>query len=368
MLRRFFVILLSALFLSGCTTHNSKEEIVFSSWGSISEVNILQNVIADFEKENPDIKINFIHVPQNYFQKMHLLFASNTAPDVIFINNLYLPVYKSKLEDLTDLVSEDEYYSQAIEGLTADGKLLGVPRDVSNLVFYVNKDILDKNGIRIPNEHWSLDMLPSIAKKLSKNGIFGVSYEEDLYWALPYLNYFGGGIFSPQGDVIINSEKSKKGIEFYKNLKLQGFAPTKAQVGSSTLAQMFIDGRIAFYLSGRWMYPKITEKADFNWLVINFPYGENDLSCDSSGWAISKNSRHKDAAKRFVKYLASKENIDSFAKTGLIVPARIDSSLNLMNDSHNEKVFLKVIKQSSKTPVNKDYKRVIDELNNKIDF
>ena len=45
-------------------------------------------------------------------------------------------------------------------------------------------------------------------------------------------------------------------------------------------------------LSGRWMYPIISEKANFDWAVINFPYGEGKQYLDTSGWAISKNSKH----------------------------------------------------------------------------
>ena len=76
--------------------------IQFSSWGSESEISILKPILKDFEKENPDIKIDFMHIPQNYFQKLHLLFASNTSPDVIFINNQYLPIYANAgvLEEL----------------------------------------------------------------------------------------------------------------------------------------------------------------------------------------------------------------------------------------------------------------------------
>ena len=71
-------IILSFLFC-GCTQKPAVEEITFSSWGSVTEVGIIKKIITDFEKENPDIKVNFMHIPQNYFQKIHLLFASNTA-------------------------------------------------------------------------------------------------------------------------------------------------------------------------------------------------------------------------------------------------------------------------------------------------
>jgi multiple sugar transport system substrate-binding protein len=97
-----------------------KINLHFSSWGSESEINILKPILADFEKENPQIKIDFMHIPQNYFQKIHLLFASNTAPDVIFINNQYLPIYANAgvLEDLSDYNFEfDKFYDKSIETL-----------------------------------------------------------------------------------------------------------------------------------------------------------------------------------------------------------------------------------------------------------
>ena len=73
--------------------HNQKTIIQFATWGSESEMKILKPVLHNFEQANPDIKVDLMHIPQNYFQKIHLLFASNTAPDVIFMNNQYLPVY-----------------------------------------------------------------------------------------------------------------------------------------------------------------------------------------------------------------------------------------------------------------------------------
>ena len=76
--------------------NEAKTTIKFSSWGSQTETALLIPLIKQFESENPDIKVEFIHIPQNYFQKLHLLFASNLAPDVVFINNHYAPKYIKK--------------------------------------------------------------------------------------------------------------------------------------------------------------------------------------------------------------------------------------------------------------------------------
>lgn len=357
MIKKILGLILVAIIVSGCVQKNKIEEISFSSWGSVTEVKILKQVIKDFEKENPKIKINFIHIPQNYFQKIHLLFASNTPPDVLFINNLYLPIYESKLEDLTNLVDKNEFYPQTINGLSYQGKLYGLPRDISNLVLYIN---LDK--IPLPSENWKIEEFLETAQKLSTNNHYGIGCEDDLYWILPYLTYYGGGILDNDGNLIIENDASKKGLNFYTNLvKKYKVAPTKSKIGSSTLAQMFLDEQISMYLSGRWMYPKISEKAEFNWAIINFPYGKSPQPCDVSGWAISKSSKHKESALKFVNYLANEKNATHFAETKLVVPARIKTSEMLNNKEHNQKVFLDVIKHSENTPVNKEYKKLMDK-------
>lgn len=359
MIKRFLIILFSTVILCGCSHKRGQEEIVFSSWGSITEVGITQKIISEFEKNNPNIKVKFLHIPQNYFQKIHILFASNTEPDVIFINNLYLPVYESRLEDLSFWENQNDFYPQALSGMSYGEKLLAIPRDISTQLFYVNTDIL-----KLPDENWSIKDLLNLAQSTTNKEHWCLSAEEDIYWALPYLKYFGGGLLDNDGNLIIENPESLEGLTFYKNLIYKyNVAPTKSQIGSLTTAQMFLDKKIAMYFSGRWLWPKISEKADFNWAVINFPYGKSPMPCDSSGWAISKNSKHKTSAIKFVKYISSKEVSEYYTSTGLIVPARIDTSQKLNNNLHNEKVFIDVIKHSEATPVNKKYKKTTDEIN-----
>ena len=173
---------------------------------------------------------------------------------------------------------------------------------------------------------------------------YGISFERDVYFMLPYVLTFEEDIYNP-----------KRSIQYYKNLEGK-YAPLPSQVGSSTLAQMFLDGKIGLYLSGRWMYPKIKEKADFDWDVITFP---GTVPMDASGWAIAKDSKHKEAAERFIKYLSSKESIEYFNSTGLIVPARKD--VNTDNP-----VFLEAAKKSRALDIDKDYKKITDKMNKEL--
>ena len=336
LIKRLLIFILLPFILSACTGNKCSEEITFTSWGSATEVSILNRIIQNFEEKNPEIKVKFEHIPQNYFQKLHLLFASNQAPDVIFINNLYLPLYASYLEELDNLIDKNDYYPESLKSMSYEGSLLAAPRDISNLVFYRNRELTDST----PSD---INELINAASKIKP---YGMSAERDVYFMLPYILTFGENIYT-----------ASESIKFYKSLEGKS-APAPSDIGSSTMAQMFLDGKIAFYLSGRWMYPKIKEKADFNWDVIPFP---GIVPLDSSGWAVSKNSKHKMAAEKFVQYLSSKQNIEYFNSTGLIVPARTDVSKEIDN-----KVFLEAIERSKVLEIDKNYKTRIDKMNKEL--
>ena len=375
-MKKFVLILICLILISTGCRQKQDDNLVFATWGSKTEVQILKELLSDFEKENPDIKVEFLHIPQNYFQKLHLMFASNLAPDVIFRNNLNIPVYEKYLLDLNDIVkNKEDYYPQVLDTMTYEDRLLAIPRDVSTLVVFYNKDLFDKNNLSYPNENWNMTEFLYTAKKLTNNGIYGISFEENSLFYLPYMRAFGGGILSLTGEQIMNSENSQKGIQYYSDLRNKyNIAPKKYQSASETMAQMFINGRLAMHLSGRWLVPKYREDIKFDWDIVNFPNinEKSSVTLDSSGYAITKSSKHKEDAVKLVEFLSSDKAIQKFTTTGLIVPARIDtinSQAFLDNKKpKNSKVFIEVIKNSEKTPVNKHYKEITDKLDEQLNY
>ncbi len=361
-------------------TKDTRTVVQFSSWGSKSEIDILKPMLEDFERENPDIKIDFMHIPQNYFQKLHLLFASNTAPDVIFINNLYLPLYANAglLEDLTESgLADGNFYEKSLCALSFKGKLYAIPRDVSNLVIYYNKDLFNAKKLPYPDKNTTFEEFLNLAQKLTdKNkGIFGISFEEEPLFYLPYLMSEGGGILSDDLETeILNTPESQKGIKFYADLRNKyRVAPQKQESASATMAQMFLQGKLAMHLSGRWLVPKYREAAEFDWDIAPFPKGSKGsiVPLDASGWAISAQSKHKEEAKRLIKYLSSKENSEKFSKSGLIVPAQADAAASQYfldgKKPQNTKVFLEVIETAKPTPVNVNYNEILDKTKQKLE-
>lgn len=338
--------------MSGCSKKSDVETVSFATWGSKTETEILKNIIEKFETANPEIKINFMHIPQNYFQKIHLLFASNTEPDVIFINNLYLPVYANSGKLLELEPDKTVYNEKVLKSLSWKGRCYAVPRDISLLVMYYNKDLFRRFGITEPSAGWTLSDFYKKSKEIKdKTGKFAISFEEDALFYLPY-------IMSNGGDFLQMDEKAQKSLQFYVDLAYKdNFAPRKDQSASMTMAQMFLNEDIAMHLTGRWLYPKYKTDAKFKMGTVIFPKGENGsvVSLDASGWAISKSSKHKSAALKFIEFLSSKPTIEQFTQTGLIIPARNDVK------AENSEAYSQALKTALPTPVTVDYNKILDK-------
>ena len=374
----FFIVITILIFIFiavNNTDSKSQSEISFSSWGSQSEVKIIKSLINDFEKNNPDIKINFIHIPENYSQKIHLLFASNLEPDVVFINNQNIQRYVEAgliydlSKDFTNIY--DTFFDEAVDCFKHRNGIYAIPRDISNLVIYYNKDILKHSGINIPRKIDSIDQLENIAKKLTSKEHKGINFEEkSLYW-LYFLSANGGGVISDdKKSIIINSKQSIEALNIYSDfVNKYHIAPSKSEIGSMTTAQMFINEKIAMYVGGRWMTPKFREVAKFDWDVTEFPSSEtNKVYIDSSGWAISQKAKNKELAIKFIKFLSSKESIDEMTRSGLIVPARKDTAyssvfLDKSNKPKNTAAFINMLKYAKPTPVIKNYPAIDDIIN-----
>lgn len=396
--KKFLILFLTSACLTGCATQKKETTttIKFASWGSKSELEIIKPLLSEFEKQNPAIKVDFMHIPQNYFQKIHLLFASNLAPDVIFINNQYLPIYANAglLEEIPltltpaskegrdiSTITSSDFYKKSLEALTYRKKLYAVPRDISNLVIFYNKDLFKKYGVPCPSKYWTFNDLLTLSKKLTKDlnkdnktDIWGISFEEDLLFYLPYLMSEGGGVLSDDLKTsIIDTPESKRGLQFYSDLRNKyNVAPKKSESASATMAQLFLQGKLAMHLSGRWLVPKYKKDANFKWNLINFPSGDKGsiVPMDASGWAVTSQSNHKKEALKLVEYLASKTSIEKLTESGLIVPARIDVAEGKFSLDHsiNNSVFVETIKTSKTTPVSTNYREIQDSLKEKTNY
>lgn len=369
--------LLSLIFLLclvSCQTKETKPTIKFSTWGSETEINIIKPVIKQFEKEHPGIKVELMHIPQSYFQKLHMLVAANLTPDVIFINNLNLPVYASGniLMDLDKQLTQSQslqktdFFPESLRTMTYNKKLLAIPRDISNVVIYYNKDLFKKYGVNYPDENWTMKDFLETAKKLTRDNnndgkidIFGISFDTKAIFVLPFVWSEGGKLFNENNTNFALAEKNScESLQFYADLRnLYHVAPKASESGNNTMAQLFMQQKIAMYISGRWSVPRFREDITFNWDIARFPSGHagSIVGIDGSGWAISSDTKYPEEAWIFIEYLASKTTIKEFSRTGLIVPSRKDIAYSIdfiekTKKPEHAQIFLNILNNARPTP------------------
>ncbi|MCQ2957738.1 MAG: sugar ABC transporter substrate-binding protein [Candidatus Gastranaerophilales bacterium] len=385
----FLYLLIFIFFIIGCTNKtDNKIHLTYSTWGSKSEIDTVKELIAVYEQDNPDIKIDLIHIPDNYFQKIHLLIASNLAPDIIFVNNLNAKLYidANKFEPLnkylgnSENISKKDFIENSFAPFTYYNKIYGIPRDISNLVIYYHKVIFDKYNVPYPDDNWTMDEFLKTAQKLTKDinndkkiDILGVGFEKNSLFWLPFLWSNGGGILNDKGEIIIDNENSKCALQFYSDLRNKyHVAPKVDEQASLTTSQLFMQGKIAMHLCGRWCSLTYKKDKNLSWDVAKFPQGKNGsvVGLDVSGWAISSSSKHKREAWKFIEFLASEKSMEKFTESGLIIPSNkkvANSLIFLTPPPSNAKVFIEAINNAKATPVCEKYSEINDILNEKFE-
>ncbi len=322
---------------------SNKNEIKISYWGSFEEIQAMKKIVKKIEEKYPDIKIVLEHVsvgddPSKYTQKILTEAAAGTAPDIAFSEvNLFVDFYtKGIFVDLTPYINNDsnfslsDYFPSVLKRFTVDGKVYILPRDVAPFaVVYYNKSLFDKEGLKYPDDNWSVNDLLRIAKKLTKRNKNGIIKQYGFYtWAwFNFIYTFGGKVVDDVDHpkkCLLNSPASVKGLQFYVDLMYKyKVMPTPSALASGYQG-LFKTGKLAMYCAGIWETPQLRKGLSFDWDIVMFPKGptgKRGFSSGGSGYGILKWCKNKDAAWKVLKMLASKDAMKDLASIGLAQPA-----------------------------------------------
>lgn len=361
---------------------DTRTPLRLATWGSAQEIATLRALLTDFERAQPAIRVELLHIPEQYFQKLHLLAAADMMPDVMLINSLQFPVYARAglMADLSPWLARESglsaqvFYPQALQAFyfrpTPQAKRLALgalPRDVSNLVVYYNRDLFRRAGLSPPQAGWTWASFLKTAKALTRDEDhdgrpeqFGVSFSrrEPIYW-LPYVWSAGGHLFNADRTALaLDSPHALAGLAYYARWTTTAhIAPRKAEIAAATMSQWFLQQRLAMFISGRWSTPVLRQQATFGWDVAPLPRGPagSRVGIDASGYAMAAHSRYPEAAWRLIAFLSTRPAQARFCASGLIVPARRDvaeSPLFLAPDEppRHGRVFLDAIASGIPTP------------------
>ena len=137
---------------------------------------------------------------------------------------------------------------------------------------------------------------------------------------------------------------------------MHGVVPPDVEVEAEDDETRFLNGRLGMLLESRRLVPALREAATFDWDVAALPTLQDKASIlHSDAYCMTKDSKEKDAAWRFVEYALGPEGAAVIAKTGRTVPslrevAESDAFLDPDQKPANSKVFLDAIASIRNVP------------------
>ncbi len=329
--------------------------IKFGIWDAMQKPG-MQKLADQFEKENPDIKVDIQVTPwDEYWTKMEAAATGGELPDVFWMHTNEFLKYASNdvLMDLSDLKGTNSYkdYPESLVSLaTYKDKIYGVPKDFDTIALAYNKEIFDNANIAYPDETWDWNKLLEVAKELTdkEKGIFGFSAGlEDQEGYLPPIAQAGGYVMK-DGKAGYTNADTRKGVQFYVDLNSkEGVAPTLSQIADNNTVSLFQSGKVAMCYMGSWRMATADENKDITgkFDVAKLPKGENDSSIiNGLSYVASNKTKHPKETKLFLSYLASKKAQDLQAETGTAISARNGSADKWLASypDYNAKVYLEM--------------------------
>ncbi|HRU40104.1 MAG TPA: sugar ABC transporter substrate-binding protein, partial [Candidatus Goldiibacteriota bacterium] len=261
------MLVVSAFFFISCGSGVSKKkaDLRFMYWGDVSEIQIIKEMVAKFEKDT-GLTVSAERAPSGppYMEKVLTQFAGGSAPDVLFVevNNFKEFAQKGVLEDLTPFLEADktlkksDFYPQIIDRFTVGKSLYVLPRDIAPIcTVYYNKKAFDEAGVKYPKDDWTWNDLVTIGKRLVKkdaNGMvtrFGYVDDWPIWEAFVYSN--GGKLVDNVKNptkCVMDKKEVIEAVQFRADLiHKHGITPSPSQMtamGSMGTSDMFISERV----------------------------------------------------------------------------------------------------------------------------
>ena len=307
--------------------------VIFSGWqASPDEGELLEQMIADFEGEYPDVTVDYQPVSGDYAQQRIADFSAGTPPDAFYVDSSLAPewIEEGFLMPLDDYIEQTGFdTSQFYEGYLdafrgPDGQIYGIPKDASTLAMFYNPDMLAEANVEPPT-NW--EELRAAAEALTTDDRPGLCLSPSLDRALAFIYQAGGSIYNDDfSEVTFDSAETREALEFYLGLFEDGLAQSPAQIGAGWCGEAFDTERAAIVFEGNWLIPVLEgDTGEAAYEIAEMPQGaEQATLAFTVSYSIGADSENPDAGWALTSYLTGPEGMETWTSLGLALPSRQD--------------------------------------------
>jgi arabinogalactan oligomer/maltooligosaccharide transport system substrate-binding protein len=347
-----------ALLLSGCAggggdegdSGDSGDSTPITVWVDIERKPALEDVAAQFTEDTGiDVKLvtkDFATVDQDFISQV----PTGKGPDVIVSPHDKLGAYVSagvvaplELGDVAD-----GFADAALQAMTYDGKVYGVPYSIENVALVRNTDLVAE-----PASTYDEVIANGRAAGTEYPFLVGLSPEQgDPYHLYPLQTSFGSQVFAQNADGSYDASQlvlgDEAGTAFAAWLATQGAGGTgvfNANIDSDKAREFFLAGKSPYYLTGPWNVPAIQD-AGINYAIDPLPSAGGQEArpfVGVNGFFLSSKSTNALAATNFiVNYLSTEDAQLSLYEVGGRPPALIAAYETAAADDADVEAFGKI--------------------------
>ena len=302
-----------------------------SSWDvpNSRENRVLDNIIRQFEKSYPNVKVVYESgIPKkDYDNWLAEKILKGEQADVFMVpeNDFSMLASSGAFKSLDSLISKEEaaaYYPVAYQAGQYQGHSYALPIESNPIMMCVNKDLLEKEGISIPDSNWTLEDLYAICQKVTKDtdgdGLIDQYGITDYTWKQALVAY--NGHLKNQNGVNIDSVEMHQALSFISKLDSLN---QRYKVTSND----FDEGKVAFYPMSLAQYRTykpypyhVAKYSRFSWTCIPMPAAKAGIPAaqvKTSLFAMSSKTKQDKLAWEFMKLLCQnqKNQQELFAKS-----------------------------------------------------
>ena len=325
---------LSLLGLSACSSQGESTDgkVTIEYFNQKGEmVDTLREIAKDFEKENPNVHVKVVNVP-NAGEVLKTRVLAGDVPDVVNIYPQSIELQEwAKAGDFEDLSNKD--YLKRVKNHYADkyaidGKIYNIPYTANAYGIYYNKDKFKELGLKVPETWEEFEELVDtiIAKGETPFAIAGAdTWTLNGYHQLALATATGGGKeandylrFSKPNAIKSSDSVLKDDFRLLDLFRKKGAMQTNWQgAGYTDVVGAFARGDALMTPNGSWAITAINaQDPKFNVGTFPFPGKQKGQSltigAGDLAWSISSSSKHKKEANAFVEYMSRPEVMQKY--------------------------------------------------------
>ncbi len=313
------------------------EKVTLTFWHSYSEAEMKlmnETIIPAFEAEHPNVTVESVQVPYNELRrKLITAIAGGSAPDLMRADIIWVPEFADMgaLAQLDQVMSDFQTYKDAVFPGPLSTNFLndhyyGLPLDTNTRVLVYNKDMFAAAGVSQPPT--TMDEFLAVCKKIKTLGPDKYCFADGgtYAWAVnPWIWSFGGDVTDPavtKATGYLNGPNTKAAYEYLKGLLDAGYLHPAIMGGVGNVGVDVWGGfgkdEIAMILEGPW-FPTIfgTTKAYGFSLMPAGPGGSISV-VGGEDIVMFQQSKHKEEAAEFIRFLLSEDSQLTMLTTGQI--------------------------------------------------